>query len=30
MWAVVVFSLSAIACREFFLPYWRAVTSAVE
>jgi len=25
MLAVVVFSLSAIACRDFFLYYWRAV-----
>jgi hypothetical protein len=26
--AVVVLGLSAIACRDFFLYYWRAVTGA--
>jgi hypothetical protein len=26
--AVVVFGLSAIACRNFFLYYWRALTRA--
>jgi hypothetical protein len=26
--AVIVFGLSAIACRDFFLYYWRAVSSA--
>jgi len=26
MSAVVIFGLSAIACREFFLCYWRALS----
>ena len=26
--AVVVFGLSAIACRDFFLYYWRAMSRA--
>ena len=26
--AVIVFGLSAIACRNFFLYYWRAVSRA--
>ncbi len=28
MMAVVVFGLSAIACRDFFLYYWRAMSGA--
>jgi len=26
--AAIVFGLSAIACRDFFLYYWRAVSGA--